>query len=59
MGRLDIHLDRDLAPTDYGGEMATCAKVALAEDMAEGDFTRLLRAARIVLKLHRDDIAGA
>ena len=37
--------------------MLAGAKIALAEDMAEGDFTRLLRAVRIVLKLQGDDLA--
>ena len=45
-------------PADNGGEVLAGVKIALAEDMAEGDFTRLLRAARVVLELHGDDLAG-
>jgi hypothetical protein len=59
VGRLDIDLYRDLAPADNGGQVLAGVKITLAEDMTERDFTRLLRASSVVLKLQRDDLAGA
>jgi hypothetical protein len=57
MGRLDVDLYRDRLPADNGGEVLAGVNIALAEDMAEGDFTRLLRVARVVLKLHGGDLS--
>jgi hypothetical protein len=57
MGRLDIDLYRDGLPADNGGEVLAGVKIALTEDMTEGDFTRFLRVSLVVLELDGDDLA--